>query len=1145
MPRQAPSGFQQLGDDGTDSQLGDDGTDSESWPQKMQLMELMDERESGGLRLLSDLTGGGGAEKLASMLGSSAGSGLSGEAADLDHRKVLFGANAFREKEPKSYLELVWDALHDAVLIMLLVLAAVQLPTELVFGKDKSTAWIEPTALFLSVFIIVNVSSATDYVKERQFKSLAAKLNQSNKKVVVRRGEQTEVTDAEIVVGDVIAFNAHSLASLPCDGVLLSGSDVKVDESSLTGEPDPMPKTAEAPFCVSGTDVVSGSGRMLVVAVGPYSVSGKIKMAVYHDEEEDDEASPLFVKLNGIVEDVFKVGLAAAVFCFLAMVALGIVYPSFRGCGEEGCWDFLEVEWLHLIEYMLTAITVLAVAVPEGLPLAVNLALAFSSQQMMAQNNLVKHLDACETMGSATTICSDKTGTLTANRMSVRAVRVGGVTYSAAGDSKRSLGRQLVELLPEKLAHLLAHLICVDTMDESFLEVNEATGATGFKGNPTECALLSLVAEMGYDYAALRHDTPGRSLATAARGKPFMFSSKRKMMSWAVPLPRGGYRVYCKGASEIVIARCDAMLSASGEAAPLSDAKRQQLMETVVRPFAGEAYRTIALAYRDLPGVKSASSKELEATHSTMTNADGSAAYVAETGLTLLALTGIADPLRPEVPGAIERCNRAGIDVRMVTGDNLDTAVAIAKNCGILRPQDLEPDPAHAAGERPKPKRALEGREFRALVHRTHADGSLALDEEGKPEFLQTQFDKVWPYLRVLARSSPADKLTLANGLNKSTVFADAQQVEELRREGIVVFPDRQVVAMTGDGTNDAPALKRADVGFAMGVAGTQIAKDACDIVLLDDNFASIVVAAKWGRNVYASISKFLQFQLTVNIVAVSLAIIGSIVFQESPIAAVQMLWVNLIMDSLASLALSTEPPSEELLARPPVNRSTSIVTRQMWINMLGQAAYQLGVTLFVLFHGAEHFHVLDGHDVDNSKPSVHYTILFNAFVLMTLCNEVNCRKLEGEFNVFAGVCSNAWFVGVLLGTLVLQVLAVQFGGRALRCAEGGLTTHQWLFCVGAGLFSLVWQQALNCYSLLSRRVDARRKRIKKKPAHGGAVKFMSRTGNGFQEFRRSNPYLGKSLSTLRFSPSSKTAPDLISAVAGTGPVAVSRPSSY
>ncbi|EOD06248.1 hypothetical protein EMIHUDRAFT_460140 [Emiliania huxleyi CCMP1516] len=380
MPRQAPSGFQQL---------GDDGTDSESWPQKMQLMELMDERESGGLRLLSDLTGGGGAEKLASMLGSSAGSGLSGEAADLDHRKVLFGANAFREKEPKSYLELVWDALHDAVLIMLLVLAAVQLPTELVFGKDKSTAWIEPTALFLSVFIIVNVSSATDYVKERQFKSLAAKLNQSNKKVVVRRGEQTEVTDAEIVVGDVLAFNAHSLASLPCDGVLLSGSDVKVDESSLTGEPDPMPKTAEAPFCVSGTDVVSGSGRMLVVAVGPYSVSGKIKMAVYHDEEEDDEASPLFVKLNGIVEDVFKVGLAAAVFCFLAMVALGIVYPSFRGCGEEGCWDFLEVEWLHLIEYMLTAITVLAVA-------------------MMAQNNLVKHLDACETMGSATTICSDK-----------------------------------------------------------------------------------------------------------------------------------------------------------------------------------------------------------------------------------------------------------------------------------------------------------------------------------------------------------------------------------------------------------------------------------------------------------------------------------------------------------------------------------------------------------------------------------------------------------------------------------------------------------------------------------------------------------------------------------------------------------------
>jgi len=292
-------------------------------------------------------------------------------------------------------------------------------------------------------------------------------------------------------------------------------------------------------------------------------------------------------------------------------------------------------------------------------------------------------------------------------------------------------------------------------------------------------------------------------------------------------------------------------------------------------------------------------------------------------------------------------------------------------------------------------------------------------------------------------------------------------------------------------------------VGFAMGIAGTQIAKDACDIVLLDDNFASIVIAAKWGRNIYASISKFLQFQLTVNIVAVSLAIVGSLRFHESPIAAVQMLWVNLIMDSLASLALSTEAPSEALLDRPPVNRSTPIVTRQMMFNMFGQAAYQLTITNAILFYGDDFFDVPAGYSA-HSTPSVHYTILFNSFVLMTLFNEVNCRKLEGEFNVFEGILSNYWFVGVLAVTLVLQVLVVQFGREALKCAIGGLSVDQWLFCIATGAFSLVWQQLLNLAGRLSRRKAGLRSR-------GGIVKFESKIGSGYEKYRRINPYIRNS----------------------------------
>ncbi|KAJ3214537.1 hypothetical protein HDU67_001507 [Dinochytrium kinnereticum] len=1084
-------------------------------------------------------------------------------------RRKVFGENVLPAVKPKSIFHcargrfarfntlsllpspatVMLQAMGDKILILLTVVAFISLaiglyqdfkpkPADAPPEDKQKVHWIEGFAIIVAVMIVVLASSTNDYQKERQFRRLNAK-KEDRKVKGVRDGKTQMISIYSILVGDILLLEPGDV--IAADGVYVSGMGLKCDESAATGETDAIKKGDDHdPFIVSGGKVTEGIGKYVVTGVGVHSFFGKTMMAL----RTEDEDTPLQVKLDGLAERIAKLGAAIAILMFVVLL-LKYIVTVLRGVGfgdsrpeqESGA----EVV-ARLVNILIQSITIVVVAVPEGLPLAVTLALAYATTRMLKDNNLVRVLSACETMGNATTICSDKTGTLTQNKMTVVTGVIGKNVLFEGDQEVKTLANRLKSLSASPAADtnvpiqstspgskhaghdgpsLFDRIMEGVAINSSAFEgKDDSTGLPTLLGSKTETALLEWAICSGYDYKAFRNSS------TIETVQIYPFSSERKRMATIVKVPgKDGkpiYRVHLKGASEIVLRDCDraALLPFSTSPTAIANANKdpqnssssrplgvtpaagsrsnpnapivypldQKLMTDygdIINRFAEQSLRTIALAYREfteeeffaiLRGpvrekVISLRKEEKEALKKKTAATDGLLVDVpvargnmpptplattgpsflsvadalspgsetksfdtrleeeedpsdtdllahnvaleefAGKGLICAAVVGIEDPLRPDVSEAVADCQRAGVFVRMVTGDNVLTARAIATKCGI------------------------------------HTKGGLVMEGSYFRRLSDSERFAILPRLQVLARSSPTDKQLL---------------VSNLKTMG-------ETVAVTGDGTNDGPALKMADIGFSMGIAGTEVAKEASSIILMDDSFSSVVMAIIWGRGVNDSVKKFLQFQLAVNVSAVSITFISAILDsgESSVLTAVQLLWVNLIMDTLAALALATEVPTRENLNRPPENRKSPLINLTMWKMIIGQAFLQVSVNLALLFAGPSLFRfdelqaaggILQARDdkgIIASQKAKLRTIVFNSFVMMQMFNQINCRRIDNNINVFSGIFRNPFLYCIFIGVVFVQVILVEFAGVAF--ATTPINGVQWAVCILVGFLSIPW----------------------------------------------------------------------------------------
>ena len=849
------------------------------------------------------------------------------------------GVNLLTPPKRPSLWKLYLEKFKDPVVRVLLVAAVFSLIISIIENE-----YAETIGIIAAILLATGIGFFFEYDANKKFDLLNA-VNEETLVKVIRNGKIQEIPRKDVVVGDIVVLETGE--EIPADGELIEAISLQVNESNLTGEPVINKTIIKADFdeeatyasnrVMRGTTVVDGHGMMKVLQVGDATEIGKVAR---QSTEQSGELTPLNIQLTKLAKLIGKIGFTVAAATFIVFVSKDLY--QYISANEISGWHHYMAIAQIVLKYFMMAVTLIVVAVPEGLPMSVTLSLALNMRRMLSTNNLVRKMHACETMGAITVICTDKTGTLTQNLMQV---------YEPGFYALKERGI----LSDDDISKLVMEGISANST--AFLEETDDGGKPKGVGNPTEVALLLWLNSQHRNYLELREQAGVLDQLT--------FSTERKFMATLVQSPLIGKKVlYIKGAPEIVLGKCKEVVL---DGKRIDATEYRSTVEEQLLGYQNMAMRTLGFAFKIVDD------------HAP----DDCVALVAENDLNFLGVVAISDPIRPDVPAAVAKCQSAGIDVKIVTGDTPGTATEIARQIGLWKPEDTE-------------RNRITGTAFADLT-----------DEEA--------LDRVMD-LKIMSRARPTDKQRL---------------VQLLQQKGAVV-------AVTGDGTNDAPALNHAQVGLSMGT-GTSVAKEASDITLLDDSFNSIGTAVMWGRSLYKNIQRFIVFQLTINFVALLIVLLGSFVGTALPLTVTQMLWVNLIMDTFAALALASIPPSEDVMNEKPRRSTDFIISKAMRYNIFGVGTVFLIVLMGMIYYFTN----------AESGMTVHrLTIFFTFFVMLQFWNLFNARVFGTNDSAFKGLTKSYGMELIVIAILGGQILIVQFGGAVFRTEP--LDWQTWLVIIGA-----------------------------------------------------------------------------------------------